>query len=250
MPLALIDFLNSREDAILFWTVAILAFVVSKDPRGIGSSFLGVLRSLLHPKLLLLFGSAGVYCALIVAGGIELGLWHTSSLKPTIYWFFGTAIVLAGYAVTHSPSDPKFLRGVLKRVVAVTILIDFIVNLYVLPFAFEFVLVFLAVLFVGLEVVVRRDQSADPGVRKLVDGALVSIGVFYLAYFVISVLRDLDGFLTRDNVEAFLAGPVLTVALIPFLYGWAWISHWEQRRMRRRFAAISPASSVLLQLSV
>ena len=76
-------------------------------------------------------------------------------------------------------------------------------------------LVFLAVLFVGLEVVVRRDQSADPGVRKLVDGALVSIGVFYLAYFVISVLRDLDGFLTRDNVEAFLAGPVLTVALIP-----------------------------------
>jgi hypothetical protein len=236
MPIALIDFLNTREDAILFWTVAVLAFVVSKDPRGIGSGFIEVIRSL-RPKLLLLFGSAALYCAVLVVAGMELGLWHTSSLKPTTYWFFGTAIVLGGYAVTHSPTDPKFLRGVLKRVVAVTILIDFVVNLYVLPFAYEFVLVFVVLLFTMMEVVVRRDPSTDPRLRRFVDRVLISIGVFYFAYFVISALRDLDGFLTRDNAEAFLIGPVLTIALIPFMYVMAWISHWEQRRTRERLRA-------------
>jgi hypothetical protein len=113
-PIALIDFFNSREDAILFCTVAILAFVVSKDPRGIGAGFLGVLRTLCHPKLLLLFGSAALYCALIVVAGMLAGLWHTGSLKPTIYWFVGIATVLAGYAVTRSPSDPR-LEGCRRR---------------------------------------------------------------------------------------------------------------------------------------
>jgi hypothetical protein len=235
MPIALIDFLNSREDAILFWTVAILAFVAWSNPRGIAD--FGVLRAVLRAKLLLLFGSTALYCAVLVVAGMEVGLWHTSSIKPTIYWFFGTAIVLAAYAVTHSPGDPRFLRGVFKRVLAVTILTDFIVNLYVLPFGYELVLVFVVLVCTVAEVMVRRDPSTDPRFRKFVDRVLISIGVFYFAYFVISALRDLDGFLTRANAEAFLVGPVLTIALIPFLYLWACISRWDQRRMRERFGA-------------
>ena len=52
------DFLNSREDAIVLWSAAILGFVLYKDVGGIGRSMVGVLRALLQPKLLLLFGSA------------------------------------------------------------------------------------------------------------------------------------------------------------------------------------------------
>jgi hypothetical protein len=228
------DFLNSRENALVFWTVAILVFAVWEDPRGIAAGFLRVLRTVVQTKLLFLFGSTALYCVLIVLAGMELGLWHTHSVKPTIYWFFGTAIVLTGYAVTHSPGSPGFLLGVLKRVVAVTILVDFIVNLYVLPFAVEFVLVFLALLFVGLEVVVRRDPAADPRVRKFVDWVLAYIGLFYLGYFLIKALGNLDSFLTRENAEDFLVGPALTVALIPFLYAVAWVSQREQRTLRER----------------
>jgi hypothetical protein len=117
------------------------------------------------------------------------------------------------------------------------------VNLYVLPFAVEFVLVFLAVLFVGLEVVVRRDPAADPRVRKFVDWVLVSIGLFCFAYFLIKALGNLDGFLTRKNAENFLVGPALTIALIPFLYGVAWLSQREQRALRERFRSASKAAS-------
>lgn len=233
------DFLNSREDAILLWTVALLGYVTYKDPRGIGGGFLGVLRSLLHPKLVLLYSSATLYCALVVVAAKEIGAWHTSSLKATLYWFVGTAIILAADAVTRSPSDPQFLRRVLKRIVGVIVIIEFAVNLYVLPFGYEFVLVFLATLFVGTQVVVHHDKSADHRVRKVIDGVLAAIGVFYFGYFAISALSDLEGFLTRENAESFLVGPALTVALIPFLYGVAWLSRWEQKRVRERFKAAS-----------
>jgi hypothetical protein len=209
-----------------------------KDFRGIGGSFLSVLRSLMHPKLLLLFGSALLYSAAVVYAANELGLWHTTALKATIYSFFGTAIVLTGEAVTDGVrNDRAFLRNVLRRVVAVTVLVEFVVNVYSLPFALELVGVLVVLLFVGMQVVSQHDSSTPPPVRRLIGGVLVAVGVFYLGYFVIRVLGDLDGFLTRENAEDFLAGPALTLALIPFLYAAASVSRREQQNLRKRLRA-------------
>ncbi len=55
------DFLNSHEDAILVWTIAILSYVTYKSPRAIGGGFVGVFRAFLHSKLVLLYGSALLY---------------------------------------------------------------------------------------------------------------------------------------------------------------------------------------------
>jgi len=232
------DFLNSREDAILLWAVVILGYVFCKDVRGIGGSFLAVLRSLVPPKLLLLFGSALLYSAAVVYAANELGAWHTTALKATIYWFLGTAVVLAGEAVTDGArNDRAFLGRVLRRVGAVTVLIEFAANVYALPLAFELVGVIVVLLFVGMQVVAQHNSSTPPPVRKLIDGVLVAVGVFYLGYFVIRVLGDLDGFLTRENAEDFLVGPALTLTLIPFLYVAAFVSRREQRNLRKRLKA-------------
>ncbi len=236
-------FLNSREDAILVWSAIILGFVLYKDFRGIGGSFLAVGRSLLHLKLLSLFGMALLYSAAVVYSACELGLWHTGALKSTIYWFLGTTVVLAGEAVTEGARDDRaFLRQVLRRVVAATILVEFIVNVYALPLAVELLLVPVVLLFIGAQVVAQHDPSTTPAVRKVIDGVLVAVGVVYLGYFVISVLGDLDGFLTRQNAEDFLVGPVLTLALIPFLYSAAWWSRREHKNLHKRFRA-NPDSS-------
>lgn len=237
------DFLNSCEDAILFWAVVVLSFVLYKDFRGIGTSFLAVLRSFMHPKLLLLFGSALLCSAAFVYGAKEVGLWHSSALKATIYWFLGTAVVLAGRAVTAGArNDRAFLMSVLRGVVAVTLVIEFVVNVYALPFAFELVGVLIVLTFVGMQVVVQRDSSTPPLVRKFIDGVLVAVGIFYLGYFAVRVLNDLEGFLARKNAEDFLIGPFLTLALIPFLYGAAWLSRREeQENLRKRWRTRSDA---------
>jgi hypothetical protein len=58
--LALLDVLSAPEQAIVLWLVAIVAFAAVKSD-GLGPSFLGLLRALASPKLLLLVGSAALY---------------------------------------------------------------------------------------------------------------------------------------------------------------------------------------------
>ena len=232
------DFLNNREDAILLWTVVILAYAVKKDIRGIGGSFLSILRSLMQFKLMLLFGSVLLYSAVVVYAANELGLWHTGALKATIYSVLGTALVLAGEAVTDGArSGRAFLRTVLRRVVAVTVLVGFLVNLYALPLRLELVGVPVVFLFAVMQVATQHDSSTPPLVRKFIDWVLVAVGAFYLGYSAIRVFGDLDGFLTRENAEDFLVGPALTLTLVPFLYAAALMSRREQQNLRKRFRA-------------
>jgi hypothetical protein len=156
-------FLNSREDAILVWTAVVLGYLLYKNPRGIGGSFLAVLRSVFDPKLLLLFGSLAAYSGLLLYGAEEIGVWHAgdSGIKAAVYWFVGTGLVLVGEAVMWArPDDAYLLRRVVKRVVGVTILIEFIVNVYALPLGYELVLVFTVLLFGGMQVVVQYDATA------------------------------------------------------------------------------------------
>jgi hypothetical protein len=231
------DFLNSREDALLVWSVVLLAYVLRKDPRGIGGSLLGVVRALLTPRLLLPFGSALAYSAGLVFLAWWLGAWHTDALKVTIYWFFGTGVILLGQAITASPTDPQFARRVIHRIVSVTVLIEFAANLYAFPLGVELVLVFLASVFVMLQAYAPYDSSVTPQARRFIDCVVVTIGLVYLVYFAVRALTDIDGFLTRENAEELLVGPALTVTLVPVAYGLAWRSRREQENLRKRFRA-------------
>lgn len=223
------DFLNSREDAILIVGAVVLSYVVYKDPRAIGRSFFEALRASLHWKLLVLFGSAALYSGLIVYGAKEIGLWHTGATKPTVYWFIGTAIILVGQAALRAaPGDPEFVRRVVSRVVGVTILIEFVVNVFALPLGVELVLVPVAVSLSIAVAVARGNPATEARVVMGIEWALAAIGLTYLGYFLARVFADLDGFLTRGTAEDFLVGPVMTLALVPFLYTAAWVSRREQ----------------------
>jgi hypothetical protein len=150
------NFLNSREDATLLWAFVVLTFVFCKDFRGMASAFYGVLRAAVRWRLVVLYGTAGAYCAAIVYGAQQLGLWHPTALKPTIYWFVGIAVVLVGQAVSGTaPSEPAFRRRVLRRVAAWTLLIEFAVNLYAFPFFVEAAVLLIVIWFIGMKAAIN-----------------------------------------------------------------------------------------------
>jgi hypothetical protein len=233
------EFLNSREDAILLWTLLVAGFLIYKDARVTVGGLVSVARVALHPKLVLLFGSALVYSTLLVYAASDLGLWHTTTLKATAYWFLGTAVVLAGHAATRSsPWDREFIRPVLKRVVGVTILIELVVNLYTFPVAAEVIGVGVVLTFSMLKAFADSEASPDPRIRPIIDGVLVAVLLVYLLYDVVRGLGDvLDG-VGRQRTEEFLVGPALTIALIPFLCGVAWWSGRDTMRHMTRARSV------------
>lgn len=239
--LALVDVLNG-EKAILFWLVAIVAFVAIKsNGNGLGSSW-GAFRALASTKLLLLFGTAAVYLGVLVFLGNEAGFWHTSATKATVYWFFGTAVILVGSATQVSPDEPALVRKLLRGSLKPTILVEFLVNLYVFPVGIELLLVPLLLLFVGMQVVVEHEPNMVQA-RRVVSWVLGTIGVGLMLYAALRALGDWDGFWTRENAEDFVVAPVLTLALVPFLCLVAWESRRELDNLRRRWLAASDSAA-------
>ena len=233
--LGFVAFLDSREKAIAVWLLAAVVLVAIKGD-GLGSSFLGVLRTLVAPKVLGLFVAAGLYVATVVFLASELGIWHTSATKATLYWFFGTGVILAASATQASPREPTLVRKLLRRALKLTILVEFLVNLYVFPFAVELLLVPLVFLFLAMQIVAEHREDVEPA-RKFISGVLGALGLGLLAYVALRALTDPSGLATRENAEDFLVGPALTLALLPFLYLVAWESQRELDKLRRRAAS-------------
>jgi hypothetical protein len=221
------DFFNSREDVLLIYSVAFALFAVKLAP----SSALGVLRAAY--QLIPVFALALLPPAAFVYLAFRLGWWHTSTLKETIYWFTGTAIVLVGGAISRtSPAGPDLFPRILPRILGVTLVIECVANLYAFPLGVEFVLVTAILVCAVLEEVWKDDPKTVKRSER-VSWTLSLIGFAYLGNFLVRALTDLDNFLSRDTAEDFLVGPILTITVIPLLYLVSWFSRHQVRHALR-----------------
>jgi hypothetical protein len=152
----------------------VLAFVLCRVP-GVFRNLAYVIWLVIKPPLILVFGGAALYCAGILAVADELGVWETSAAKETVYWFLGTALVLAGHAMKARP-DPDYARTLLRRALRVAIAIEFIVNFYVFPLGVELVFVPLVGLLGVVEVWNKGQAQPDARLAKLTGGALALLG--------------------------------------------------------------------------
>jgi hypothetical protein len=231
VPLAFLGFLDSREKAVLLWALMLVVLAAAKGEGFVGS-LIGVLRAP-TPKLLLIFGSAAVSCAAVVLLASEVGLWHMTAIKATVYWFFGTGVVLVGNAIQWQ-DDPDCRTKLLRQALRFTIIVEFLINLYVFPLAVELLLVPLVLLFVVMQVVAERDPSLAQA-RKIIDLVLTAFGLALLVHFAVSAISDLDRFLTRENAADFFVAPALTLTFAPFLYVVVRLAKREMANLRKRF---------------
>jgi hypothetical protein len=230
MALAIVEFLNSREDAAVLWAAALLVVFLIASKGQLILSVAGVI-GVLVPKLLLVFVGGAVFCSAVVYLAARAGLWHQGTLKETVYWFAAGGIVMTAQAIEKSPSGFGYLRALLRRAARLTIVVEIIVNLYVLPLFFE-------ILLFPVFITLAYAQVADnltPAQRKAADRATTWLGIFILSYVAVAVLTDLDGLLSRDTLEGLLVAPALTVAFVPYLYCVGWIVRREQENLQKRY---------------
>jgi len=141
-----------------------LGFAFFQDRRGIGSSLVAVVKAAFAPKLLLLFGLALLYSFGVVYAAWLGGLWHLPALKETVYWFIGTGVALVALAISPGASTRQLLRRVLRRILAATVVIEFVANLYAFPLSVELPLTFVLLVFVMLQAY-GPDESDTPRAR-------------------------------------------------------------------------------------
>lgn len=233
--------LNSREWAAAVWlAVGLFACLMQRDLR---SGFRGVRVALLHWKLALALLLMVAYIAVVIYGAAHVGLWESNLIGATVVWVFGSAVVSLMNS-SDAPNDSHYMRAVLKRAVGVTILVEGFVNLYVLPFGVELLLVPTVTLLVAAAAVAEAKPELSHA-RAPINFLVGVIGVALLLYVVVRLVSSVSGSslaaLPRD-----LALPVwLSLALIPHTYLLGLLAIYELAFLQLRFA--EPASPQALR---
>lgn len=224
---------NNREYAIAIWLFVAALWLLPK--QGVRKSVIGLARIIFGTKIFFFLLGLIAYVALLVLLLGKLHLWETQMLKETIYWFFGTAIVLF-INITDAGKDEHFFRKKAVGTLGFAVALEFIIGLYAFSLPVELVLIPLLVLVACMIVVAEMDPKYAQ-VKKLLEFIMSALGILLLMYTLIMIIRNAADFFTLATLRDFLLHPFLTIALLPFIYLLALYYTYESFFLRIKFAA-------------
>lgn len=223
--------LSNRDVAFLIWLAVLAAFVLGR--RDTRASVVGVLRGL-RDKLAVLFRAFAVYIAAVVLVAQSLGAWNSGLLKDTIAWFLAPGLVLL-FGFTNAYEGRGYYGRTLLRVMGLTALIEFYVNLAAFPLPVELLLL-PGLVFLGAMSAVAALKPETMIVRRLSDGLLIVLGLAVLIGTGAYLVREWAN-LDKAELALSFALPIwLTVATLPFIFLFSLYANYETTFVRIDFA--------------
>jgi hypothetical protein len=222
--------LNTRETALVVWVVGFLLFALTK--RDVHHRIWGLLK--------FTFTSAWLVGALLMAAAwatasifllVSLGYWEGSMTKVALLWFVGFALVAL---FDTKEVDRSYPYRLLLRNLGLAVVVEFVVALHTFPLPIELILVPLAFLLVGMQVIAEGNPEFAP-TRKLIAWCLGFIGSASLVFSLVYVAEHFDELATAKEIKEFLLPLVLTACFVPFLIGVRYISAWQSMLAMVRF---------------
>lgn len=224
---------NTREIAYFIWGAIALCFILrSKDTRqSIGS----LLQSLFCKQFMYVYAISLTYSVLCVFLLYKLTIWDKTQIKDTVMWFLSVACPLM-FKSAQVKSYEHFVKEIVKPLVAVSIIFEFIVGLYTFDLWIEILMVPVFVLIAGM-LAVAGNKAEYSKVTKLLNSTLSIIGIVVLIAVVGHLGKQYKDYLNRGVLMQFLMPLSLSVSFIPLLYGLAMYTHYENALilLRRHF---------------
>lgn len=230
MDTALSQF-NNRDIALLAW-IAVIVIALFIYP-GTRKSLCSLLKLVFLTKIAIGVVAILTYVAIIVLAARGLGIWQWWMLKDTIWWFFGTALIVL-FNINKSTAGEHYFRSNVFAGLKFSVVLGFILNLYVFNLVIEILLVPVLALLAML-VVVAGTSKKYAEVKKLLDGVTALIGFGFAAYVLSRVLADFHNFATLRTLEDFLLPMALTIAVVPVIYAIALYAAYESLFVRIGF---------------
>jgi len=209
--------LDNREIASLIWVSVFVAWALSKP--GVRSS-LGPIGASLRtlaislPIVLLLF-----YVSLVVAGLQRVGLWSVADVKDTVLWTLGFALI-GLFETPQIASNPGRLKAVISEVFGLAVLVEFVLNAYVMRLWVEMIFVPAVALVVLAGVVASSKKDLVP-VGKFLGDVQAVLGFLVLGFVIREAVADYQGFWSVETLRKLALPAVLSLSFVPFLYAMA-----------------------------
>lgn len=213
---------NNREIASVVWIGIFFSLAMLK--KDLRSSFGGVLRIALNPAIVTVLTLFASYVALEVWSAAKIGLWRYGLASKTAAWAIASGIVLV-FNFQTAFREPSFFRRTAVRTLSFTVVLEFVLNFFVLSLIKELLLQ-PVVAFVGLLSVLAARDERNKSVKKLADSLLAAFGLSMLAFVLRQIYlhwRELD----LDALREFLLPMWMTVGLLPFVFAVALFAAYD-----------------------
>jgi len=184
-----------------------------------------VATTALSRPILVVLAAMCLYIALILCAANRLNLWHVDMLKDTMIWAFGPALVMV-FNHDNASRNPDHFKKTVLAAIRLTVLIEFVINFYVLHIALELVM-FPAMLVLASLLAVAESKQEYAAVKRLTQFLLGALGTAVLSYAAIRFAGDVDSFASQDTLRLFLLPIALTVMFVPFVYALAVYTGYE-----------------------
>jgi hypothetical protein len=235
--------LNNRElaSAILIG-LFIAACCLSGNVR---SSFRPLLRNAFAWKLSLIWLAYVLVLTAAVTGLHRAGLNYAGSTKDAVVWGIVVGLpLLAKYNTLGQ--RPGSIRALFLRIVGLTVLVEFFVNLYVFPLWVELLWQPLVVVVMGMSAVVAERDRRNQQAKKVLDALVAALGAVIILIVAWHLIRHHDQIDAGSAALSFLQPVALSATIIVLTYAVALVSSyglaflrigWSQPDRRKRMRA-------------
>jgi hypothetical protein len=227
--------LNAREQAVVIWTVVLLAWALVAVPS-IRPGLWSLTRLAVSPPLGVMFAVSMAYTAAVTLALNWIGMLYPTAVKDVVIWYCGVGVPLLFKASTRRQA----LQGTVRDAITLTALLTFIVGLYVFPLVVELVIVPAVALVVMMHVAASM-QKEFAEAASILNITLTALGLGVLIYALIRAAADPRTLIAADTWEQFILPAELTAAFLPFGAGLAWYIRRDADRTRRRFVSATGA---------
>lgn len=208
------DIFNNREIALGFWLIAGILWAAFN--ASVRASFGDVWKAFCSPKILVPLGLMAAYITVLVFGLSEAGLWGWAQLKNTVLWSLSVAAVSL-FRVPKIAEDEHYFWHAIRDNFKVIAVLEFVIAFYTLPLWAELLLVPIATILVGMQVVAQGKAEYAPA-RLLIDWLLTALGGGLVVFAGYKLVTDFGSFAQAGTLSDFALPIALTLLFLPFLY--------------------------------
>jgi chromate transport protein ChrA len=209
--------LTSRELAIVLWLAILILWTLTLD--GARSSVGSALKTLLSPKLLMLFATIIAYNVAVILWLWRVGYWDPAMLYDTVTFFVVGAVGSVSRAATQGATYDRrfFLKTVLVNL-EVMVLFAFLSDFFPFNFLVEFFLVIPVITVLVTLLVVAEHQKGAEQVHRLFSGVQASVGFALIGYVLWQVAKNYEQLLNAHVLFSLGLPFVMSVMFIPILF--------------------------------
>ncbi|MGN8068412.1 hypothetical protein [Mucilaginibacter sp. 22184] len=162
-------------------------------------------------------------------------------------WFLFVALPLM-YNAAKINSFQKFVKQVVRPLIAFSIIFEYIFGLYTFDWWIEILMVPVAV-FIGGMLAFSDKKPEHQQVHKLMNGTFILIGLISLTAVIFHLFHHYTDYLNRLTLMQFIMPLSLSLLFLPVLYGIAMYTHYETAFvvMKRQFKLPGVYNYAMLQ---